>query len=299
MTKRSEDRKSRLALIRQRLSQANLAGGSAFWKPKPGDNPIRILPGVGNMDAFHCWVQVGEHYLSRTNVHLCPQYTLAMKCPICEVAAELYADGLDESKKIASRIRYTKRFYMNIIDRNNEAAGPQVYAAAKTVFDYVAVLVTDPQYNNFEDEDGILVFDPDAGRDVTVKRVGTGMNDTNYSAMVAARDTPLHADPDVIDQWLDQALDLTPVELSEDPAEDVKFTHDDHGMRIHPIAIEPYDRLKKVIEGVSFEDAGEAEEQEDEDDLPPFPEEKDEVQEAIESKKTRGRSAARTRRTRR
>jgi len=69
VTKKTEDRKSRLARIRQRLSQANLGGGS-FWKAKPGDNPIRILEGVGEMGLF--WINVGLHYLSRCLLYTSP-----------------------------------------------------------------------------------------------------------------------------------------------------------------------------------------------------------------------------------
>jgi len=298
MTKKTEDRKSRLARIRQRLSQANLGGGS-FWKAKPGDNPIRILEGVGEMGLF--WINVGLHYLSQREApHICPLFTLGERCPICEMVADLYTAGDDESKKIASRIRMVKRFYMNIIDRNSPDSGPQIFAAPKTVMDFLSVLITDPDYNDWEKDE--FVFDTMNGRDVIIKRTGTGMTDTSYIVLAGAKQLPLHVDAKRAQQWLDQAMDLTPVELTDDPSEDAQLTHDDQGHMIAPVAIETFDRLQKVIDGVSFEDAGETEEQEDEEeseDLPPFPEEKDEVEKALESTRRRGRSAARTRRTRR
>ena len=125
------------------------------------------------------------------------------------------------------------------------------------------------------------------------------MTDTKYSVVPAAKDTPLHVDPARAQQWLDQAMDLTAVELTEDPSEDAQLTHDDQGHLVAPLAIEPYDRLKKVIEGTSFDEAGGAEDEEDED-LPPFPEDEEEpAKDEIEQKIATRRSAARTRRSRR
>ena len=297
MSKQAEDRKSILQRISERLAKANLSGGS-FWKAKPGDNHIRILEGVGEMGLF--WINVGQHFLSRTDVHVCPQFTIGKeeRCPICEMVSELYTAGDDESKKIASRIRMSKSFWMNIIDRSNPDSGPQIYRAPKTVMDVVSVLITDPTYNNWEKDE--FVFDSNSGRDVNVKRVGTGMTDTKYSVVPAAKDTPLHVDPARAQQWLDQAMDLTPVELTEDPSEDAQLTHDDQGHLVAPLAIEPYDRLKKVIEGASFDEAGGAEDEEDED-LPPFPDDSKEepAKDEIDQKIATRRSAARTRRSRR
>jgi hypothetical protein len=290
MSKRAD----RLTAIRDRLSKANQGGGS-YWKPKPGDNHIRILEPVGDMGLE--WINVGQHFLSQGEVHVCPKFTLEQRCPICELVSELYAQGDDASKQTARKIQMSKSFWMNIIDRNNEMAGVQIFRAPKTVLDYIAALVTDPSYNDFEQEH--FVFDAESGRDVNVKRVGTTMTDTKYSVVPAAKDTPLSKDAAQMDQWLEQAMDLNPVLLTEDPTEDAQFTHDDQGRLMCPVAVEPYDRLKRAVEGRSFEDALEPETVEQEGSDLPFPEDEkpDEVDEAIKAR--RRPSAARTRRSRR
>jgi len=191
-----------------------------------------------------------------------------------------------------------KRFYMNVIDRNNADAGPQIFAAPKTVMDFLSVLITDPDYNDWEKDE--FVFDTMNGRDVIIKRTGTGMTDTSYNVLPGAKQTALHSDPKRAQQWLDQAMDLTPVELTDDPSEDAQLTHDDQGHLVAPIAIETYDRLKKIIEGASFEEAGGAEDDGDED-LSPFPDDSEEepAKDEIDQKIATRRSAARTRRSRR
>ena len=73
MSKKAEDRRSRLQLISQRLAKANLGGGN-LWKAKPGDNPIRILEGVGEMGLF--WINVGLHYLLSGKLHTFVPYSL-------------------------------------------------------------------------------------------------------------------------------------------------------------------------------------------------------------------------------
>jgi len=299
VSKKSE-RSDRMKLIAERLAKANIGGGRS-WKPRPGDNFIRIMEAVGDMGIF--WVNVGQHWLTSQQPYTCPNYTLGEKCPICELVAELFSDGSEESKKIARRIKMNQRYVMNVISRGYEAAGPQIYYAPPTVFAFIEVLMKDPQYTDFDQ--GLFVFDTMEGRDINVKRVGTDRNSTRYTVVPAARDTALAADQATIDQWFEQALDLTPVLLSEDPSEDTSFTHDEFGGLVYPISVEPYARLEKVIAGTSLDDidvGDNAEPEEEESDLP-FPDEeekKDEVDEAIQERRRRSsRTAARTRRTRR
>ena len=300
MKRSSIDRKERMKLIAERLAQSKFSN-TRMWKPKVGDNHIRIMEGVGDMGIF--WVNLGQHWLSRNEPHTCLSYTFGERCPICDLVSELFSDGTEESKNIAKRISTQRRWAMNIIDRANEAAGPQIYYAVPTVWAYIEALLGDPQYTNLEED--ILPFGTDAGRDLNVKRVGTDRYTTRYTATPAARDTPLHRDQATIDQWFEQALDLTPVLLSEEPSEDTSFTHDEMGNLVYPISAEPYVRLEKVIAGTSLDDidvGDDAEPEEEESDLP-FPDEeerKDEVDEAIQQRRSRSsRTAARTRRTRR
>jgi hypothetical protein len=277
---RSEESKSRIQRIREKLAETNLGGGG-FWKPKVGSNRIRILPEVGEMDV--CWVNVGQHYISQNNRHFCRSFTLDDACPICELVNELYTAGDDASKEMASDFRVTKQFWMNVIDRDNEERGVQIFTPGVMIFRQIGEgLLLDPEY-------GDLIFDPDEGLDLIIKRTGQQMQ-TRYDVIPTRELTPLHADPNQAEQWLNSAKDLSPVDLSEDGA-DVTA----------PVVVETYERLQAVLEGI----AGVEEDTTQLDEDTPFFEEEPAEEEDDDAAKIDRRisstraSAARRRRTRR
>jgi len=243
MVRRSEERQSRFDKIRKRLAQEKL-DSTGLWKAKVGDNKIRVLPEVGEMDFF--FVNVGQHFLSRRDQHFCPDRILGLPCPICEFVSELYKEPTEENTKLAANIRVRRGWWMNIIDRSNEAAGPQILPAGKTIFVDIRGLVMDPQY-------GDLILDPDEGLDLTIHRTGTGRNDTEYTTHSDRETSPLNSDPDLIDEWLDTAMDLSPVELTDDPSEDYELMHDEEGNLVAKVAVETYDRIKEAFEGIDKE----------------------------------------------
>lgn len=240
MIRRSEERQSKFDKIRQRLAQESLDSGG-YWKPKVGTNKIRLLPEVGEMEFF--FVNVGQHFLTRTNRHFCPDFTLDLPCPICEFVSQLYTEGGDANIKLAENLRVRKQYWMNIIDRNAESAGPQIFSPGKMVFGQIKSLVMDPQY-------GDLLVDVDDGLDLRITRTGTGRTDTRYETHSDRETSPLSSNPAEIDQWLDAAMDLSSVELTDDPTEDHSLLHDDEGNVVAIVAVEPYERIKAAFEGI-------------------------------------------------
>jgi len=189
------------------------------------------------------FVNVGQHFPTRGKRFFCPDFTLGLPCPICEFVSELYTEGNSDSIELAQKLRVRKQYWMNIIDRANEAAGPQLLTAGRMIFKQIKALAMDPQY-------GDLLIDPDDGLDLTVTRTGTGRNDTEYVVTSDRETSPLSSDDALIDEWLDMAMDLSPVELTDDPSEDHALTHDEDGTLSSTVNILPYERLKEAFEGI-------------------------------------------------
>lgn len=254
--------------VRQRLDNMGLED-SSFWKPKEGRNVIRILPGVDDMGDFF-WQVVGKHYIPGGRAAaICPRVTLDEPCPICEYVDALYRQGDKASKEFAKKIRAQRQYWMSIINRDNEKAGPVIYSAAKTVFSAIATLVRDPDYGE--------VYDIDTGTDVIVTRTGTGL-ETRYQVQAKRKESPLSKDDATIDDWVDAQVDLTPIELSFDPDEDGEYTRDEDGNRIGIVYVKPYDRLQDEFESLLEGSPGD-EEDEDDEELPPMDDDEEEVSE--------------------
>lgn len=253
--------KTRLEAIREKLKTAKLGGGGFdFWKPKAGENTIRILPGVGDMGEVF-WAEIGTHYMkigpNNYKTWVCPNFTADMLCPICEYVNELYATGQKSDRELAQEIRVSKGWAMNVIDRKDEEKGPQVYSAGVTVMRQIQALIGNDDY-------GDLIIDPDQGLDLIITRTGTGRQ-TSYDVNARRKTTPLHEDPDQIDEWLDKAIDLTPVELTDDPEEDADAFRDSNGTLIAMFGIASYERIKREFENAGAEEELEEEEQPEED----------------------------------
>jgi len=251
--KTDAERKKLLADVQARMSETakTFGGQTAFWKCKEGRSIIRILPPVGNMESAF-WQEVGKHYIPGAEHSLtCPKFTAGLDCPVCEYVDELYKAGDDASKELAGKLRVSKQYWVNIIDRENEDAGPQVYTPGPSVFKSIYGLVADPEYGD--------IYDPYEGWDLVISRTGQGIN-TEYEVQPRARgQRPLSEDEDTIDAWLDAAKDLSVVELSDNPAEDEKLAD---GLLVR---ILPYDRLS-----AEFYQEGDGESDE------PFPEDEEE-----------------------
>lgn len=117
---------------------------------------------------------------------------------------------------------------MNVIPRDKEADGPAIYTPGPMVFQQIVAIINDPDYGD--------IFDEDEGLDLTITRKGKDMQ-TEYNVIPKRKSTPLHADPDKIEEWYDKAADLSYIELSENPEEDKKLSEG------HAVYLLPYDRI--------------------------------------------------------
>jgi hypothetical protein len=122
----------------ERLSRG---GGprAQFWKPKNGDNTVRVMPpwlNPGHDPDFEVppavefydgqfWRQVAQHWNvseDQKGPILCPKQTpgLSGACPICEFVAELRQDKSDtKAQALVKEIRAKTTYLLNVVDVND------------------------------------------------------------------------------------------------------------------------------------------------------------------------------------
>jgi len=238
----------RLAALRKKLAAADIGGPSGFFRSKEGRNTVRILPEVGGMEAFY--QPVGIHNLPNKKRIYCPAFTTEgeLECPVCELVQELYSAGDKTSRSLAGDMRVRRKFWMNVIDRENEKAGPVILTAGVTIFTPIVSLIGDPDYGD--------ITDVDTGTDIVIKRTGSGI-ETSYD-VIGRRNESILGEDDEIDEWLEKAKDLTCVVLSEDPEEDVELK----GSAV--VWVLPYNRIVEEydLDFMNYNDDEEPEEEE-------------------------------------
>lgn len=253
--KKGLSREDKLAKIRERLQHVDLGGGKGFWSPKQGRNVIRILPPVKTMEYF--FQEVGRHNLSpdgKKKVY-CPSFTSGgeLECPVCEIVKELRDAGDKGSDDMAKQLSIRKMYWMNIINRDDQNAGPLIYTPGVTVFGDIVSLVQDPDYGD--------IYDVDEGIDIIIERKGSGMQ-TEYSVKPRREATVLCEDSDLCEKWLEAASDLSYVEVSDDPEEDKTIS------KGHAVFLLPYDRIVKDFNLDNIDEVVEDEDEVEEEVVP-------------------------------
>jgi hypothetical protein len=248
----------RLAKLRQQLADTDVGSGNAgFIGSLPeGVTVLRILPEVGDMPRFY--QEVGIHQMPGKNGKriYCPKFTSRGKkdCPVCSIVDQLYQAGDEASKAFAGQIRCQKKYWMNTINRAKENDGPKIYTPGVLVFRQLSSLIQDKDYGD--------VTDVEVGYDIKVSREGKGKTDTDYQARPAKMESPLSDDEDKANEWLEQAKDLSYVEVNDNPDEDAELSEG------HAVYILPYDRLVKELDLDNLEMTEGEEDDEKEDERP-------------------------------
>lgn len=167
--------------------------GLPVFKPKEGENVVRVLPSTWEEPDWD--LTVYSHYgIGPDNArYLCLEHTEDCKCPVCEARSET----TDEEEKDA--LRTAKGAVCWVVDRDDEKAGPQLWPLPFTK-------VRNEIYARSIDRktrEAILIDDPEEGYDITFFRKGTGER-TQYSGVEVARDpSPLSENSKTQQRWLD------------------------------------------------------------------------------------------------
>jgi gp32 DNA binding protein like len=180
--------------------------GFDTYRPKAGDNAIRILPPT--WDGF-------EHYGFDVWVHgyvgvdkgsyLCLKKMTGKPCPICDAAEEAKEAGETED---AQKMGATRRVAIWLIDRNDDSLTPQLYAMPWGTDKEIMNQASDPRSGKT-----LMIDHPDDGYDILFKKTGEGIK-TRYGAFKIDRDPTPIADKQK-DQ--DEVMDF----IQENPIPDV------------------------------------------------------------------------------
>lgn len=201
---------------KQHLEERMARGGGKisaikWWKPSPGDNRIRVMPGwdVDGSFAGQFWREVAQHWnLSeeQRGPVVCTNRTpgLEGECPVCLFVDELRADKSNvQAQELVREIRAKTTYLLNIVDTSDgvytaqdvaefKKARPdedatfavgdqkiQVYACPPTVFDQILGII------KINEKD---ITDFATGHDVVISKHGVGLK-TRYETQLILSST--------------------------------------------------------------------------------------------------------------
>lgn len=163
---------------------------------------IRILPVGENKSPF---IEVMGHKAQvngQWRTFVCPKSEKDEDCPFCEARSALLASGSETDKEIAKNYSARKMYVVKVIDRQREDEGPKFWRFnhdyRKTgIFDKIAGVVMAIQESSAPN-----IMDIENGRDliITIARDQNGRPTVN--SIVQADASPLHKDPETIQNWL-------------------------------------------------------------------------------------------------
>lgn len=208
-----------------------LIGGVNMFRPKAGENAIRICPPTWK-DHDHFGLEVWVHGfigLERSS-YLCPKKMLGKKCPICELAAETLQAG---EKEDSDQIKAKMKVLYWLIDREGDSSEPQIWAVSGQFDQDISGRC------NKRNGKVLEVDNPWDGHDVTFRRTGQGLN-TRYLNVDIDPDTSPLADRE---KETNRLLEF----LKEKPIDSV-------------LKYYGYDHLKGAIEGKAKDEDDEIDE---------------------------------------
>lgn len=206
---------SKAQQLEQKLTKKS-GGGAKFWRPRDGENRIRVLTGWATEGDFvgQFWREVAQHWgvsESQSGPIVCPKETpyLEGDCPICDFVEALKSKKGDlAAQELVKDLRAKTAYLLNVVDLKDPvytandvaeykksrpendvpfAVGDtkvQVFAAPSTVFNQILNACKANQMD---------ITDPMSGNDVSLTKMGKGLT-TKYTLTVMLRSTPAPAD---------------------------------------------------------------------------------------------------------
>lgn len=235
---RSVESITRAAKASSNTFDSYLKGELNFYKPRDGENNIRIMPIT--WDDVEKWgdnwaILIDVHFSIGANksAYLCLEKMNGEPCAICQAANE--SDDEEEKRSLRS----TRRALCYLIDRDNEKAGPQIWGMPLSLYREINTRSIDKKTGK-----AILIDDEVKGYDVTFVKEGQGTR-SKYSGVEVARDSsPLTNNDKKMDRWLTY--------IEENPLPSLLNFYDN-------------DHLEKVLTGQASSKRDEAEDEDEED----------------------------------
>jgi len=249
-------------------------GFSNYWRPKPGENLIRILPAKSNEQGATYHLRAAKHFIrhaDRIEMVVCSRETFGKRCPICEKYFELRK----EKSKQADKYRPGTVGVFNIIDRMEEDPEVQIYEAPYTVwYRIIHTQAGHGRMSNVVDVIGENYKVEKPGRDVLIEFDPKAPPQQKYHVLFDAEE-PLGT-PEQIKKWEKQITVLTPENLyretSFEEAEIKAFGSSEEREELRKLKQEQYQR--------NYDKEEEEEDEEEEDRV----EEKEKVEEKEQEK---------------
>ncbi len=165
--------------INHQALQGKRSRSGTGWRPKVGDNKIRILPPSQEYftsDIDYIAASYVTHWFNlegRTEVSLCPDFGRGTKeCPACR-AYWKYRNSEDPGlKEIIRRISPSERYVFNILDLTNPSGGIQRWETSWTVWDKIMEIASNPEWGD--------VLDPAKGINFNLHYVSKDRSRTGF-----------------------------------------------------------------------------------------------------------------------
>jgi hypothetical protein len=157
-----------------------------WWKPKAGEgrkwgeNYLRLMPPHPNMERVP-YLDIPLHFgVGPGNVTVpCPRRKSGLPCLLCEMSQALLNAGKEQE---GQQLRSKFYGYLNVVPLKEDgtpAGDPpsiRVLSTPKTVIDLILDILEGPHPD---------LFSLETGRNISLRRRGTGKTDTKYSIVVA------------------------------------------------------------------------------------------------------------------
>ena len=176
------------------------------WKPKEGQNVLRILPKpAGKLDWF---VEFQCAFIKHNNKNYClvPNPNDSND-PHARHVKELLQRGDEASRKEANEVRLQQQVGMFVIDRADESKGPQLWTTTPKNLRAILVYCVDPKYGD------ITLPEPDVdGKgaiDVIIDFVPKEKSPTKFAQYTIRCDrfaSSLSKDPNLVKLWTAEDL---------------------------------------------------------------------------------------------
>lgn len=280
--------------LRKAQSKADKRG-MKWWKPKEGENIIRILPPWSADGMFA--KEAGYHYgVSQDATYACPKVCKGLPCPVCETVSDLFRSKRSEDMTLAKRIGVKTRYFYNILDRVAKDKVVYVFGSGSMVYEKVLGIFADKDYGD--------VTEITTGYDLKIMKSGEGL-DTSYEvrpvknssavmnwetkkkamvdldAIVEADLLPYKKLKAILEGTADSESDAAGEDDAEETEEKEEEAEEAKPVKSAPKKVAP----KAEEEDEEKEEAEESEEKEESEDEPKDDEEKDEESEEKEEPK--------------
>jgi len=184
--------------LRKKYEQINRKPGEGFsdkfYKFEDGPQMVRVLPWKD--DELPFYKESAIHRIDDKNHH-CPKALKGDPCPMCDFVSTLYNAGDDNSVSLARQLKAGKRFYMNVVDRND----------SKVKIMSVGVKLFSKILDSFFDEDYGDITDIAKGHDYKVVRDRSGQWPTYDKSAPRPAKSEAGTDSE-ISAWLDERHDI-------------------------------------------------------------------------------------------